>query len=350
MYYQIKCPSHRGEYLIETGEGLLHHHEQWQKLLSGHQVLVVTDLNIAELHLSSLLMGLGDINYHVLKLNINEQTKNQASLDKIYQQLVQLSFTRQDYLIAFGGGVIGDIVGFAAASYYRGIPWIQVPTTLLAQADAAIGGKTAIHYQGIKNALGAIYPPKAVIIDPSVLKTLAEDAYRAGFAELVKYGIACDAVYYAWLTKQTAGLLARDPVVLIEAIHRACQIKADIVARDEFESQGAHGRMQLNFGHTFGHAIEAATNFKTYFHGEAVSIGMVLAAQLSVRYRQFPVEEVIRLTSLLNCLQLPTQLVDLNIQDLWPYVKQDKKRSKAGATFILLDAVGEVTLVQGIGN
>jgi 3-dehydroquinate synthase len=269
-----------------------------------------------------------------------EAIKDWATLDQIFSHLLEHNADRKTLLVALGGGVIGDMVGFAAATYQRGIAFVQVPTTLLAQVDSSVGGKTAINHALGKNMVGAFHQPREVIIDTDVLATLPPREFVAGVAEVLKYGIALDAGFFAWLEANLSALMTRDPSLLAEAIHRSCAIKARVVADDEFETKASGGRALLNYGHTFGHAIEAALGYGVWLHGEAVGCGMALATRLSVTLGQLDAAVGLRIEALLKRAGLATVLPDITPDTMLTHMARDKKNEHGVIRLILLPALG----------
>jgi 3-dehydroquinate synthase len=255
--------------------------------------------------------------------------------------LLELKAERSTMLIALGGGVIGDLAGFAAATYQRGMPLVQIPTTLLAQVDSSVGGKTAVNHPLGKNMIGAFYQPSAVIIDSATLSTLPDREYASGLAEVVKYGAIRSPELFAWLESNIEPLLRRDDAALAQAIHDSCRIKSEIVAADERET-GA--RAILNFGHTFGHAIEVGTGYGAWLHGEAVAAGMVLAGELSVRVTGMPAVENGRLRQLLSRFGLPVQPPALGADRYLELMARDKKVETGKLRLVLLEALGKATI------
>lgn len=273
-----------------------------------------------------------------------ERNKSFATLDLILTAMLEARLSRKATLIALGGGVCGDMAGFAASIYQRGIPFIQIPTTLLSQVDSSVGGKTAINHPLGKNLIGAFYQPKAVFIDIDVLSTLPRRELSAGLAEVVKYGFIYDAKFIDWLEDHLDSLLALDPDALIYAIHRSCQIKAAIVAQDETE-KGL--RALLNFGHTFGHAIEAFTEYKSWLHGEAVGTGMVMAATFSQLLGCISKSEVERIKRIVHALGLPVEPpVGMTIDDFMHYMSLDKKVEEGNMRFVTLKALGNAEITS----
>jgi 3-dehydroquinate synthase len=261
--------------------------------------------------------------------------------------LLELKAERSTMLIALGGGVIGDLAGFAAATYQRGMPLVQIPTTLLAQVDSSVGGKTAVNHPLGKNMIGAFYQPVAVIIDTATLATLPAREYISGLAEVVKYGAIRSAELFSWLEGSMGALLARDEDAMAHAVIESCRIKAEIVATDERETGE---RALLNFGHTFAHAIEVGTGYGTWLHGEAVAAGMVLAAELSVRISGFPRADRNRLQALLERAGLSTRAPALGIDRYLELISRDKKVVAGAMRFILLKALGRATIGAGVAG
>ncbi|MEX0941930.1 MAG: 3-dehydroquinate synthase, partial [Pseudomonadales bacterium] len=267
-------------YDICIGSGILGDSGLLRQAVAGQEVLIVTNDTVKPLYLDLLEQSLSGLKVDTLALPDGEAYKTMASLDKIFTHLLEHGHKRSTTIIALGGGVVGDIAGFAAACYQRGVNFIQVPTTLLSQVDSSVGGKTAVNHPLGKNMIGAFHQPRAVFIDTDTLRSLPDRELRAGIAEIIKHGALGDLAYFEQLEQVMAGLLSRDPAVLVPVIRRSCEIKATIVALDEKE-QGV--RAHLNLGHTFGHAIEAAMGYGRWLHGEAVAAGMVMAADLSWR-------------------------------------------------------------------
>lgn len=272
-----------------------------------------------------------------------EEYKSLEHLETIYDALIQQGFDRGCGLIALGGGVIGDMAGFAAATFLRGIPYVQIPTTLLAQVDSSVGGKTAVNHSLGKNLIGAFYQPEAVVIDVETLKTLEEREVSAGLAEVVKYGVIRDAVFFDWLETHAQQLKHREADALIHAIKVSCQIKADIVAQDEREGSI---RAYLNFGHTFGHAIENLSGYGQWKHGEAVAVGMVVAARISLQYGLCQQVDLDRLVNLLKTLDLPIDPPDFSLDAYIEAMQRDKKVKKGTLSLVLNRGIGDVTLKQ----
>jgi 3-dehydroquinate synthase len=328
-------------YPIYIGKGLLD--GDWlQRHVRARQVLVVSNETIAPLYMERVLASLSGLQVDTLLLPDGEKYKTLAVLERIFDRLLEQRHARTTTLVALGGGVIGDMVGFAAACYQRGVDFIQVPTTLLAQVDSSVGGKTAVNHPRGKNMIGAFHQPKAVIIDTDVLASLPVREFAAGVAEVVKYGLIRDAEFYRWLTVNMDALLARDPAVLSEAILRSCRNKAEVVAEDETE-QG--NRALLNLGHTFGHAIETATGYSAWLHGEAVAAGMVMAAQLSADLGWLPQADVDALAALLARAGLPVKPpVGMSAGQCRELMSLDKKVHDGSLRLVLMKAVGEAVV------
>ena len=288
-------------YPIYIGAGLLSS-DLLRRHVRASQVMVVTNETVAPLYLDQVLASLDGLKVDTLVLPDGERFKTLATLEKVFDALLEKRHSRTTTLVALGGGVIGDMTGFAAACYQRGVDFIQVPTTLLAQVDSSVGGKTAVNHPRGKNMIGAFYQPKAVLIDTDVLKTLPPRELGAGLAEVIKYGLIRDADFLRWLEENMALLRAGDTAALVTAIERSCRNKADVVAADETE-QGE--RALLNLGHTFGHAIETATGYSEWLHGEAVATGMLLAAKLSADLGWLTSAQVEQVSVLLEKAELP---------------------------------------------
>lgn len=326
-------------YPIYIGSGLLKD-PQVYPLKQGDKVMIVTNPNIAQHYLASVkdtLMGIGCQVAEVF-LPDGEQYKTLTSLNLIFTALLQANYGRDCTIIALGGGVIGDVAGYAAASYQRGVRFIQIPTTLLAQVDSSVGGKTAVNHELGKNMIGAFYQPCTVIIDTLTLNSLPKREINAGLAEVIKYGAILDYSFFEWLELHMDDLLSLNSEHLQYCIARCCQIKADVVARDETE-QG--DRALLNLGHTFGHAIEAHLGYGNWLHGEAVAAGMMMAAVLSEQLGDLTTDDVVRLQKLLVRSNLPTYSPDSMIaEDYLPYMMRDKKVLAGKLRLVLLKKPG----------
>lgn len=329
-------------YPIYVGAGLLDDVALLGRTIGGRDVMVVTNATVAPLYLDRCLASLGDSRTAHVVLPDGEQHKTLDCMAKVITALLEQRLDRSCVLVALGGGVVGDITGFAAACYQRGVRYLQVPTTLLAQVDSSVGGKTAVNHALGKNMIGAFHQPVAVVIDTSVLATLPAREFAAGLAEVVKYGLIRDPVFFDWLEEHADALMARNPDTIAYAIERSCRNKAEVVAGDERES-GA--RALLNLGHTFGHAIETALGYGVWLHGEAVAAGMVMAARLSARSSMLESGSVRRIEALLTRMTLPTRAPDsLSPDTLLEIMAVDKKARDRRIVLILLEAVGRAVV------
>ena len=330
-------------YPILIGPGLLDKPEIIGRYLSHTRVALITNETLWLPYGKVLANHLEAQQILVLPIILpdGEAHKDWNALSQIFDALLQHACDRKTTLIALGGGVIGDITGFAAATYQRGVPFIQIPTTLLAQVDSSVGGKTAINHPRGKNMIGAFYQPQLVLADTDTLKTLPDREFRSGLAEVIKYGLILDAAFFTWLEAHIDALLARDAATLMMAIRRSCELKAQVVAADERETAKDGGRALLNFGHTFGHAIETALGYGTWLHGEAVACGMMLAAKLSCELGQLGKDELIRSMRLLERAGLPTALPEVTPEQMLEHMIRDKKNEGGAIKLILLKAIGE---------
>ncbi len=330
-------------YPIHVGSGLLGETGLIAPFLSQKRVAIVTNTTIAPIYLEPLAAAFKSTGVDVVRIVLpdGEEHKNWQTLNLIFDALIEHRCERRTTLIALGGGVIGDMTGFAAATYQRGAPFIQIPTTLLAQVDSSVGGKTAINHPLGKNMIGAFYQPRAVIADLATLNTLPERELKAGLAEVVKHGLIRDAQFFDWLEANVDGLLARDPVALEHAVVRCCGIKAEVVALDEREEDV---RALLNFGHTFGHAIEAGLGFGTWLHGEAIAAGMVMAADLSRRLGMLGSDAVARVEHLLAKIGLPVVGPAMIPDRYLELMSVDKKARDGALRFIVLDRIGAASV------
>ncbi|MBE5315787.1 MAG: 3-dehydroquinate synthase [Xanthomonadales bacterium] len=335
-------------YPIHIGAGLLQNAALWRPLLPGRQVLVVSDDHVARRYLQRVRAGLDGLDHACLVLPPGEEEKTLARFGEAIDALAGLRANRDACVIALGGGVVGDLAGFAAACWMRGIAFVQMPTTLLAMVDSSVGGKTAVDLPQGKNLVGAFHQPRAVIADTDALATLPERELRAGLAEVVKYGAIFDSSFLDWLDAHAEALLARDADALAEAIVRSCRYKADVVARDETE-QGE--RALLNFGHTFGHALETAGGYERFRHGEAVALGMVIAARLSARLGRAPQADAQRLADLLSRLGLPVRVPNgFEPAHLLQLMRLDKKTLSGRLRLILWQRAGAAEIVAGVDD
>ncbi|MFU8815125.1 MAG: 3-dehydroquinate synthase [Pseudomonadales bacterium] len=329
-------------YPIYIGRGLLAQGELLRRHIGGRQVAIISNEVVAPLYLGRVRAALGDgFQVDELLLPDGEQHKNLQSFAAVMDFLLERRHNRSTTLIALGGGVVGDLTGFAAATFQRGVDFIQIPTTLLAQVDSSVGGKTAVNHPRGKNMIGAFYQPRCVIADISVFDTLPDREYRAGLAEVLKYGVIRDAAFFDWLEEHATDLGNRNPAAVALAVRRSCEIKAEVVAADEREG-GL--RAILNFGHTFGHALETLTGYRALLHGEAVAIGMVMAADLSARQGMLPGEDARRLKSLLAVLGLPVAPPAVAASDMLEAMGMDKKVLDGRLRLVLAEAVGRVVV------
>jgi 3-dehydroquinate synthase len=330
-------------YAIRIGSGLLSDAELIRSTIAASQVLIVSNEVVAPLYLARLRASLADRETAICVLPDGEQHKTLATFSTIIDRLVEYRFHRDCCIVALGGGVVGDVAGFAAASYQRGVDLVQVPTTLLAQVDSSVGGKTAVNHPRAKNMIGAFYQPRAVIADTDTLATLPPRELGAGLAEIVKYGLIADAKLFAWIEDHIEALLVLDRQALETAIKRSCEIKAKIVAEDERE----HGRRALlNFGHTFGHALEAIGHYERWLHGEAVAIGMQMAANVSVALGWLARKEHERIARLLAKARLPHAAPSVAAEDVLEHMQMDKKIVRSGLKLVLLRGVGDAVLAS----
>lgn len=334
-------------YPIHIGAGILRRAELFTAVLPQGRAAIITNSTVAPLYLAPLRGSLESSGVSTLSIVLpdGEAYKDWRTLNVIFDALLENHCERKTALIALGGGVIGDLAGFAAAVYQRGVPYIQVPTTLLAQVDSAVGGKTAINHPLGKNMIGAFYQPLAVIADTDTLSTLPDRELAAGIAEVIKYGLIRDPEFFDWLEANVDALLKREPRALAYAIRRSCHNKAEVVAADERETGE---RALLNFGHTFGHAIEAGLGFGTWLHGEAVAAGMVLAASLSQRLGLLPGADVERIASLLARAGLPTAAPELGTNRYLELMGHDKKVEGGKIRLILLRRIGEAFVTDAV--
>ncbi|MBS7456408.1 3-dehydroquinate synthase [Coralloluteibacterium stylophorae] len=333
-------------YSIRIGSALLRDAEGLRACAPGRHVLLVTDANVATHHLAPVRAAFAGHAVELVVLPPGEQEKTLARFGDLMAALARLGASRDATVVALGGGVVGDLAGFAAACWMRGVRFVQLPTTLLAMVDSSVGGKTAVDLPEGKNLVGAFHQPAAVVADTDVLATLPDRELRAGLAEVLKYGAIGDPAFFAWLETQAPALLARDPAVLGEAIARSCAHKADVVARDETE-RGE--RALLNFGHTFGHAIETVQGYGGLLHGEAVAVGMRLAADLSHRLGRASADDAQRLAELVEAFGLPTRIPPgLDPDALLARMRLDKKNLSGRLRLVLWRALGRADLVDGV--
>lgn len=345
--------SNNRSYPIYIGENLLQNPDIFADFVTNKnksknkKIMIVTNTTIEKIYLNTLQNTLAKItpkeNIFATILPDGENYKNWETLQKIFDNLLANFFDRKSLIIALGGGVIGDMTGFAAACFQRGVDFLQIPTTLLSQVDSSVGGKTAINHPLGKNMIGAFYQPKAVFADIKTLQTLPKREISAGLAEILKYGFINDAPFLEFFTSENfAKIFDNNADVLSEIIYKSCQNKADIVAKDETESSDKNLRALLNFGHTFGHAIETHFGYGTYLHGEAVAIGSMMAAEFSQNLGFITPKEVAKIQTLLNQAKLPTALdKKVNANDLYKLMFHDKKVQNGTLNFVLLKNLGE---------
>ena len=330
-------------YPIIIAPNALQHTDALNQAIAGNTVVIVSNTTVALLYaeqLAQTVRALGKtVHLHVLP--DGEQYKDLANWQTIFDTLLSKQCDRKTTLIALGGGVIGDMAGFAAAAYMRGVPFIQCPTTLLSQVDSSVGGKTGINHPLGKNMIGAFYQPQLVLADINTLNTLPDRELSAGLAEIIKHGAIYDTNYFEFLEKNIDAIRARDVAALTHTIVRSCEIKAEVVAQDERES-GL--RAILNFGHTFGHAIEAGMGYGNWLHGEAVGAGMVLAADLSHRLGQLTASECARIRALIQAAGLPIEPPRLGVEAMLEHMQLDKKNTAGSIRFVLLDGLGKAVI------
>ena len=330
-------------YPIHIGAGLLDRADLITPHLAQKRVAIVTNTTVGPLYSARLRAALAasGVESFEIVLPDGEIHKNWQTLNQIFDQLIEKRCERKTTLIALGGGVVGDMTGFAAATYQRGVPYIQIPTTLLAQVDSAVGGKTAINHPQGKNMIGAFYQPKLVLADTPTLDTLPQREFSAGMAEVIKYGLIRDLPFFEWLEINMEKIMAREPEALIHAIYESCRNKADVVAEDEKET-GI--RAILNLGHTFGHAIEAATNYREFLHGEAVAMGIALAAELSLGLSHLGAQDCERIKKILTHVKLRHDAPTLGLDKYLQFMGGDKKVDSGKIRFVLLRRIGEAYL------
>lgn len=344
MVEKILVPLGERSYPILIGEGILN---TIGKHLSDigfpKRIAIVSNEMISDLYAEQVCASLAAAGFDLLLINLpeGEQFKNLKTLQILYDELISNNFDRGSGLLALGGGVIGDIAGFAAATFLRGIPFVQVPTTLLAQVDSSVGGKTAVNHPLGKNLIGSFYQPELVLIDVETLNSLDQREISAGLAEVIKYGVIHDQEFFIWLENNVLGLKGREVKVLITAVKRSCQIKADIVEVDEKEGSI---RAFLNYGHTFGHAIEALSGYGEWKHGEAVAVGMVVAAKISVLQGMSKPEDTERIINLLESFGLPVIPPNYPLSDYVAAMQRDKKVKQGTLSLVLNQGIGKVVL------
>ena len=335
-------------YPVWIGRGLLGDAARWRARLRGRHVLVISNTTVAPLYLDRLAHGLDGLQWSSFLIGDGEAHKSFANVEGALAALAELGATRDACVIALGGGVVGDLAGFAAACWMRGIDFIQMPTTLLAMVDSSVGGKTGVNLPAGKNLVGAFHQPRAVVADLDTLATLPDREYHAGLAEVIKGAAIGDEPFFAWLEAHADALAARDETAVAEAIARKLRYKAGVVARDETE-QGE--RALLNLGHTFGHALETAGHYTTLLHGEGVAIGMLLAARLSERLGMAAATDTARLLRLLEAVGLPVAVPPgMDAQQLLALMRLDKKNTAGTLRLILWRGIGKAEIVVGVAE
>lgn len=335
-------------YDIEIGSGNLAGFGAFARARTGlTHAVAIADANVAA-YADQVVASLRDVGVRADRVDVpaGESTKCVAEADRLWQELLRLGADRKSVVVAVGGGVVGDLAGFVAATFARGLAFLQVPTTLLAHVDSSVGGKVGVNLPGAKNMVGAFWQPRGVLIDTDTLATLPDREYRAGLAEVVKYGVILDAEFFAYLEASIAELNARSPDVLRYVIARCCRLKADVVEQDECERTGL--RAVLNYGHTFCHAFEALTAYGRYLHGEAVAIGMLCASRLAEQLGRIDASLTHRQHALLTALGLPVEVPDLDRGELLASMGRDKKVEHGKLRFVLPSRLGHVELVGDV--
>lgn len=336
-------------YPIYIGEGILCEPEYLSKHVYSDTVFIISNEKVAPLYLEAVLTSCKPYRCHHLILPDGETYKSLATMNLIYSALLENRCDRDTTLVALGGGVIGDITGFAAATYQRGVKFIQIPTTLLAQVDSSVGGKTGVNHELGKNMIGAFYQPQCVITDLTTLETLDDRELSAGIAEIIKYGLIRDPNFFAWLEQNIDKLVARDPQALAYAVRCSCENKAQIVAEDELEQTGK--RALLNYGHTFGHAIETGVGYGNWLHGEAVACGMLMAAALSIKLEWLNKQDYARIDKLLKIAKLPRQTpAQMQVTEFKKLMAVDKKTRAGKLHLVLLKGIGNAVLSSEVST
>lgn len=337
-------------YPILIGSGLLSRAEQILPHLPTPRLALVSNTTVAPLYLENLAKGLEQVGVGITPIILpdGEAYKTWESLNLIYDALLAARCDRGTTIVALGGGVVGDLAGFAAATYQRGVPFIQIPTTLLSQVDSSVGGKTGINHPRGKNMVGAFWQPKLVLADTDTLRTLPDRELSAGMAEVIKYGLIRDLPFLEWLEANMDGLMARDGELLAHAIERSCANKAEVVAADEFETAKDGGRALLNLGHTFGHAIETGIGYGKWLHGEGVAAGTLMAAELSHRLGWLSADDVGRIRTLLQRAGLPVRGPDLGAARYLELMSHDKKVIAGSLRLVLLKALGNAVTAADV--
>lgn len=345
----IPVPLKTNAYDIVIGHNILSKlGAKLKSLKIGQDAIVITNPVINKHHGKSLILGLkrSGFSVKVLEVPSGERSKSAKVAFRLIEEIARYDCFKKVFIIAFGGGVVGDLAGYVAAVYKRGIPYIQVPTTLLAQVDSAIGGKVAIDLSVGKNLVGAFYQPKIVWSDTAVLSTLTKRQIRNGLAEVVKYGVIADQKFFKYIVKNDQKLLHLDPDALMHVIRHSSRIKRDVVVADEKETKGI--RSILNFGHTIGHAIEAAGKYNQYHHGEAIALGMRVAADISRQQNRCPAGDVSALNDILSQIRLPERIQKVKTSDILRLMKHDKKFLSGKNRFVLMTRIGKVKILENI--
>ncbi len=316
------------------------HQELFRQHLANKQILIISDENVAKHYLQELMEELADFDIDSLVLPAGEEHKSLGSVEQVTTKLIQSGYTKNTVLLALGGGMVGDLTGLCAALYQRGVDYIQLPTSLLAQIDSSLGGKTAVNHILGKNMLGMVLAPRDVFIDIGMLATLPDREYRSALSEAIKYGLLFDASFFDWIEDNIEVILERERSVVLELVSRSCGLKAHCVQEDEFDQNNY--RALLNLGHTLAHAIEQLTEYKHWLHGEAVGIGLVFAVHLSSMQGYLSSDSIDRVLALLKNIGLPTMIdIELDLAELINSMRRDKKNSKGQFKFILLQQIGE---------
>lgn len=332
-------------YPILIAADVLKHAQYFQEFVEGKKVVILTNKTVGSLYgnlLRETLKNAGAVVLSLIEIGDGEKYKNSQTLSFVYEQLFQARADRKTVLFALGGGVVGDIGGFASATYMRGIPYIQVPTTLLAQIDSSIGGKTGINHAAGKNMVGSFKHPLAVFSDIGVLSTLPKRELSAGIAEAIKSALIADALFFSWLESNVKSIFSLSNTHLSELIYRTCQIKKNIVEKDEFEETGLRGL--LNFGHNVGHAVESMSNYESFLHGEAVAIGMCAESYFSNKLASLDQTSIVRIEKLIESFNLPQKMPDWTIDGYMSLLLMDKKNIDGKLCFTLLDSIGKADL------
>ena len=351
--HKIKVDLKERGYDIIIGKGIVSGGKPdasvFRPFVSGRKCLVVTDSNVGRILSARFLKVLGTAGAHaeLAVFKAGEASKNIRTYESLLRKASKSGLDRSSVIVALGGGVVGDVAGFVAATYMRGVSFIQVPTTLLAMVDSSVGGKTGIDLPEGKNLVGAFWQPRLVVIDPQTLRTLPKRELRCGLAEVVKYGVIMDENFFSFLGKNLCGIVKMDNRIYEKIIARCCELKAEVVCADERETSGL--RAILNYGHTFGHAVETVTGYGKYAHGEAVSIGMCIAANLAISCNKFSPESAERQKSLLKAVGLPTNIAgDIGPVKIYKAMFKDKKTENGKLRLVLPDRIGKVSLVKDV--